>query len=536
MTAHGLLLRGGTVRTLDAARPTASAVLVRDGVVVALDDEALGSAGDAEVLDLDGGALLPGFGDGHVHPLWGGVELTGAPVRDARSVDEIVAAVAAHAAAHPGLAWITGGSFHLELAPGGRFEAAWLDRAVPDRPVYLESADHHCAWVNSAALRLAGVDASTPDPPAGSLPRAADGTPLGTLVEWTAMDLVKRHLPRPSAADKLAGVAAATAQMASHGITWVQEAALNPADVPVYLAAADQQRLSVRVNVALRAEPGAWRERLPRFVEARAQAEGHPQMSARTVKIFADGVIEAGTAAMLEPYLDDPASRGLPVWDAAELAEGVTAFDAAGFQCHVHAIGAAAIRHTLDAVAAAAAANGERDRRPVVAHVQVVDPADLPRFAELGVIANLEPLWAQEDGVMLDLTVPRIGPERAALQYPLASLLASGARVSFGSDWPVTSMAPLAGMAVAVTRQTPDGRPPGGWLPGQRLTPLQALAAYTTGTAYQAFDEHRSGAIRPGMRADLAWLAADPVAVEPARWASLVVRGTWCDGHRTYAG
>jgi predicted amidohydrolase YtcJ len=169
-----------------------------------------------------------------------------------------------------------------------------------------------------------------------------------------------------------------------------------------------------------------------------------------------------------------------------------------------------------------------------MAHVQVVQPADLPRFATLGVIANLEPLWARSDVVMEELTVPRIGPARAALQYPLASLLASGARVSFGSDWPVTSLRPLDGLAVAVTRQTEDGRPAGGWLAHERLTPEQALAAYTTGSAYQAFDDHRSGVIRPGMRADLVWLAADPVAVEPTLWPGLDVRGTWCDGRRSH--
>jgi len=529
-----VLFRGGTVRTLDPHRPTATAALVRDGVLVALDDEAVARADRAEVVDLDGGALLPGFGDGHVHPLWGGVELTGAPVRDARSVDEVVAAVAAHAAAHPDLPWVTGGSFRLELAPGGRFEAAWLDAVVPDRPVYLESNDHHCAWVNSAALRAAGVDAATPDPPAGAVPRGPDGRPVGTLVEWTAMDLVKRHLPRPSHADKAEGVAAATAMMAATGITWAQEAALNPADLPVYLAVARAGRLSVRVNIALRAEPAEWRDQLAQFVEARALAQGDPQVSARTVKIFADGVIEAGTAAMLEPYEDAPTSRGLPVWEAAELAAAVTAFDAAEFQCHVHAIGDAAIRDTLDAIEAAAAANGPRDRRPVVAHVQVVDPADLPRFAALGVIANLEPLWAQRDDLMLELTMPRIGERRAALQYPLGELLATGARLSFGSDWPVTSVAPLDGLRVAVTRQTLEGEPAGGWLPEQRLTPLQALQAYATGSAYQAFDDTRSGAIRPGMRADLVWLGADPVAVDPRGWPGLPVRGTWCDGRRTH--
>jgi predicted amidohydrolase YtcJ len=429
---------------------------------------------------------------------------------------------------------VTGGSFDLALTADGRFDARWLDAAVPDRPVYLESADHHCAWVNSAAMTIAGIDRATPDPPAGTVARRPDGSPMGTLVEWTAMDLVKRHLPRPTRQDKRAGIAAATGLLAAAGVTWAQEAALSPADVPVYLATAAAGELAVRVNIALRAEPREWRTQLTEFAAARALTVGYADVSAQTVKIFADGVVEAGTAAMLEPYADAPDSTGLPVWSAPELAEAMTAFDAAGFQCHVHAIGDAAIRRTLDAVEVVRAANGERDRRPVVAHVQVVDPQDLPRFARLGVVANLEPLWACLDDVMARLTAPRLGPVRTALQYPMASLLASGAHVSMGSDWPISSLRPLDGLAVAVTRQTAAGAPPGGWLPHERLTPEQALAAYTGGSAYQAFDDHRSGRIRAGGRADLVWLAADPVVTPPAAWSAIEVRGTWCDGRRTH--
>jgi predicted amidohydrolase YtcJ len=532
-----LVIAGGTVRTGDPARPTATAVAVTAGQVSGLDDDATDQRGpDTEVVDLGGGALLPSFGDGHAHPLWGGVELAWAPVRDLGSVAETVEAVRVHAEAHPDAPWVLGGSYDPSLSPGGLFDAAWLDAVVPDRPVYLESSDHHCAWVNTAALRLAGITAATPDPPAATIARRPDGEPLGTLLEWTAVDLVRRLVPEPTRDEKLRAVTEATALLAAAGVTWVQDAALAPEDVAVYLEAAQAGRLSARVNVALRAEPEIWKQQLPVFEAARASTDGDPDVSARTVKFFADGVIEMGTGAMLEPYLDQPDSCGLPVWAPAELAEAVTAFDGAGFQVHIHAIGDAGIRAALDAVAAARQTNGERDRRPVVAHVHVVDPADVPRFAELGVIANFEPLWACLEPGMVRLVLPRIGPVRTDRQYPMRSIAATGARLSMGSDWPVSSMVPLEGLAVAVTRQTPDGRPPGGWTPHERLDPVEALAAYSAGVAYQAFEDEAWGRIAVGRRADLVALARDPLDVEPLRWDALDITGTWLGGRRTYGG
>jgi predicted amidohydrolase YtcJ len=538
-----LLFTGGLVRraygpATPAAPTTAHALAVRDGRVVAFDEAALASRGrDTTEVDLAGGVLLPSFGDGHVHPLWGGVELGEAPIRDCTSVEEIVAVVRRWAAEHPDLTWITGGSYDPSLAPHGLFDARWLDAAVPDRPVYLEASDHHCAWVNTEALRRAGVTASTPDPPSATVARRHDAEPFGTLVEWTAMDLVKRFVPVPGPETKLAGLQASTALLAAAGVTWAQEAALAPDDVPVYLEAASGGLLSVRVNVALRAEPGQWRDQLPGFLAAReeaARSASADQVSARTVKFFADGIIEAGTGALLEPYLDAPDSCGLPVWAPAELAEAVVAFDRAGFQIHIHAIGDAGVRAALDAVELAGTANRPRDRRAVVAHTHLVHPDDVPRFADLGVIANFEPLWACLEPGMTSLVLPRIGAARSDLQYPMASVAAAGAMLSMGSDWPVSSMRPLEGLAVAVTRQTPDGLPPGGWTPHERLTADQALAAYSAGVAYQAFEDDRWGVVEPGFRADLVAVAQDPLGVDPLAWPSIEVTGTWLGGRRTF--
>jgi predicted amidohydrolase YtcJ len=537
-----LVLHGGTVVTGLPGAPRARAVAVHDGYVVALDDDALGLLPIARrTIDLEGGAVLPSFGDGHVHPLWGGVELAGPEVREATTVGQVVDAVRRWADAHPEADWVQGGPYDPTLAPAGRFDARWLDEAVPDRPVVLQSTDHHCAWVNSEALRRAGVDGGTADPPAGEIARRPDGSAMGTLVEWTAMDLVLRHAPKPTLAEKRDGLLRAAELFAAAGITWVQEAALSPSDVEVYLAAAATGRFAVRANIALRADPDRWRSQRGDFVAARRTAHVSPatrDVSARTVKIFADGVVEAGTAAMLAPYDeglgDPPGSLGHPVWTADELAAAAAAFDADGFQLHVHAIGDAAVRTTLDALARLPQLNGPRERRSVVAHTQCVDPADVARFAELGVVANLEPLWAQLDPLQVDLTLPRLGRHRGTLQYPMASLLASGALLSFGSDWPVSSYRPLEGLAVAVTRQTKDGRPAGGWVPAERLPVPAALSAYTQGVAYQAFEETVWGTVSVGRRADLVWLAADPTVVEPLGWPDIAVRGTWLAGRRTW--
>ncbi len=537
-----LVLHNGTVVTGLPGAARARAVAVHDGYVVALDEDALALVPIARsVLDLEGGAVLPAFGDGHVHPLWGGVELAGPEVRDASTVGQVVDAVRRWAQEHPEAEWVQGGPYDPTLAPAGRFDAAWLDEAVADRPVLLQSTDHHCAWVNTEALRRSGITRDTPDPPAGEVARRPDGSPMGTLVEWTAMDLVVRHAPRYTPAEKRTGLLRSAELFAAAGITWVQEAALAPSDLEVYLAAAATGRLAVRANIALRADPDRWRSQRGDFLAARHTAAVSPaarDVTVRTVKIFADGVVEAGTAAMLAPYDaalgDPPGSVGHPVWTPEELAAACAAFDADGFQLHVHAIGDAAARHTLDALARLPKVNGPRERRSVIAHTQCVDPADVARFAELGVIANLEPLWAQLDPLQVDLTLPRLGHDRGSLQYPMASLLASGAVLSFGSDWPVSSYRPLEGLAVAVTRQTPDGVPTGGWVPDECLPVPAALSAYTQGVAYQAFEEAAWGTVSVGRRADLVWLSADPTTTAPLAWPGIGVRGTWLLGRRTW--
>ncbi len=537
---RALLFRNGTVLTADPTRPVAGAVTIDDGLIVALDDEALEyRARGASEFDLAGGCLVPGFRDGHAHPLWGGIELGQVPLVGARSVDEIVERVRAYAAAHPELDWIEGGGYDPTVVPHGVGDATMLDAAVADRPVVLEASDHHTMWVNSEALRRAGIDASTPDPELGRIIRHGDGTPVGTLVEWGAIAMVRELMPVPGAAEQEEGLARAMAELARSGVTWVQEAASRPAEARVYAALARRGELTTRTNIALRVEPGRWPGDRARYGECRATLDADDAtrdlVRARTVKFFADGVIEMGTGFLVEPYTDAPHTCGLPNWSAAELAEAVTAFDEDGFQIHIHAIGDGGVRMALDAIEQAATRNGARDRRPVIAHTQVVQPSDRARFAVLGVIANFEPLWACLDPTMEELTLPRLGPARSELQYPIASLARSGARISFGSDWPVSSMHPLHGLAVAVTRQNRDGWPESGWLPEERLPIEQALAAYTAGTAYQGFEDETGGAIVVGKRADLCALSADISAIAGREVSEVAVTGTWTGGREVHA-
>ncbi len=515
---------------------------VRGGRVVALGDDALALRATArEVVEVGDGLALPAFGDGHAHPPQGGLEDAGPAVRGAPDVDGVVAAVRDWAQRNPEAEWVVGGSYDPALAPGGRFDARWLDAAVPDRPVVLRAADYHTVWCNTEALRRAGVDASTPDPEIGWIERRDDGSPLGTLREWQACDLVLDAAPAPSAAEREAALARAGQRLAAAGITWVQDAwvDLDTGVVDAYLALAGRGELAVRAGLALRADPTRWRDQPAEFEAARARVDALPadqgggQVWVGTVKFFADGVVEGGTAALLEPYVDDPCSRGMPVWDWPELEAAAVAVDALGFQLHIHAIGDAGIRAALDTVEHVARVNGPRDRRPVIAHTQVVHPDDLPRFAALGVIANFEPLWAQRDALMDDLTAPRLGDERTAWQYPMGSLLRSGARISFGSDWPVSSYVPLEGVRVAVTRTTLDGRPPGGWLPHERLTVEQALTAYTAGVAFQSFEDDR-GVLRVGARADVVVLDRDVLSGPPEAVHEAQVVGTWAGERWTH--
>jgi len=526
-----ILFTGGTIWT---GNNDTDAVLVDGGVIRALGEQARAAATDARRIDLDGGFLMPSFGDGHAHPLYGGLEASGPAVRPCRSVAEILDAVKTYADSHPEQAWIVGASYDGSLAPNGLFDARWLDSAVPDRPVVLRAGDYHTVWCNTAAIERAGITADTPDPVLGEIPRRPDGSVLGTLREWGAVDLVTAVLPAPDESVRVAALDTAADYLLARGVTWVQDAWVEPADVATYAAAAQAGALRMRFNLALYADPRYFDSQVQDFAEARRRVRdaGSPLLTANTVKFFADGVVENETGALLQPYCSGLHGHGQRNWEGDSLAVAAARVDDLGLQIHIHAIGDAAVRQALDAVEFVQRRNGPRDRRPVIAHAQLVDDADIGRFAELGVIANMQPLWAQMDALMTVLTVPRLGSQRADRQYRMATLLGTGATLALGSDWPVSSGAPLEGIAVGASRRTAEGDPAGGWTPQEILPIERALSAYTAGVAYQAFAESSWGTIVPGASADLVWLDRDPRSADPLDLPSITVRATYLSGRR----
>jgi predicted amidohydrolase YtcJ len=463
------------------------------------------------VLRLDGGLVLPGFQDAHVHTAAGGLELAQCDLHGV-APEAYAATVAGYAADRPDAAWVLGGGWVMDAFGTAGPNAAALDAVVADRPVLLESTDGHSAWVNRRALERAGITRATPDPPRGRIERDAAGEPTGTLHE-AAMQMVADHAPEPTQADWETAIERGQAHLHRLGITAWQDAAVGPSMLAAYRALAEQGRLSGRAVAALRWQPEDGQAQLPGLVERRGNGN-LGRLRASAVKIFADGVFENRTASMLAPYLDGDGrptgNQGIGMLAAAELAAVVTALDGEGFDVHVHAIGDRAVRDTLDAFQAAAAANGRRDARHQIAHLQFVHPDDRPRFRRLGVVANAQPYWSCLDGYMRELTLPFLDPERAGWQYPWASLRRAGAVLAFGSDWTVSTANPLEEIEVAVRRVAPDDRDGEPFLPAERVDLPAALDAFTAGSAYALRLEAETGTVTPGKLADLAVLDRDP--------------------------
>ncbi|MEV7735750.1 amidohydrolase [Streptomyces sp. NPDC088921] len=540
-----LVLTGGPVHTVDPARSRATTVAVRDGRIAAVGhDEVRELIGPrTEVVDLAGKLLLPGFQDAHVHPQGAGLELGLCHLADTVDPAEYLRRIKAYADQHPDAEWITGGGWSLEAFPGGAPTAVALDAIVPDRPVFLPNRDHHGAWVNSRALERAGIGSRTPDPVDGRIERDADGNPTGMLQEG-AVHLVGRLVPDPTPQEQLAALLRAQAVLHSYGVTAWQDAIVgayaNMTDpAPTYQAALDRGLLTARVVGALWWDRERGAEQIPELV-ARREELHRGLFRAGTVKVMQDGIAENHTAAMLDPYLTgcgcSSDNSGISFVEPGELRKYVTELDASGFQVHFHALGDRAVREALDAVESARAANGWRDTRHHLAHLQVVHPHDVPRFRTLGASANLQMLWAAHEPQMDELTLPFLGAERGTRQYPFGDLLRAGATLAAGSDWPVSSPDPLQAIHVAVNRIAPDA--PAGtpeFLPEQRLDLGTALAAYTAGSAYVNHLDDIAGSITVGKSADLVVLDRDPFAGPPEEIAATRVLETFVDGRRVHA-
>ncbi|HXR44015.1 MAG TPA: amidohydrolase [Pseudolysinimonas sp.] len=547
MTSADLVFTGGPVFTADTVRSRATAVAVTGGRIVAVggDDvrDLIGTG--TEVVDLAGRMLLPGFQDAHVHPVSGGLELLRCDLNEGTTEGEYLEIVAEYAAQHPDEEWILGGGWSMSVFPGGTPTAAALDRVVADRPVFLPNRDGHGAWVNSEALRRAGIDRNSPDPADGRIERDAGGEPSGTLHEG-AMNLVNRLLPEIGTAELTEALLVGQQYLHSYGITAWQDAIIGDySDLsdpgPAYLAAAASGALTARVVGALWWDRAKGLEQIPSLVERRERYRGG-RFAATSVKVMQDGVAENFTAAMLEPYHDGHGhftdNSGISFVDPVVLNEAVPQLDALGFQVHFHAIGDRAVRECLDAVEHAVTRNGRGDNRHHIAHIQVVHPEDIARFRELGVAANMQSLWATLEPQMIELTLPFLGSPRDAWQYPFGDLLRSGAVLAAGSDWSVSTPNPLAAIHTAVNRKAAPGYEEGeydAFLPEQAIDLATSLTAYTAGSAWVNHLDAGTGTIEVGKYADLAVLDRDPFAGPADQIGATRVLQTFVEGERVYA-
>ena len=535
-TTADLVLTGGHVHTVDPALPRAEAVAVA-GERIAF----VGSARDAaawigprtRVVDLAGRLLLPGFQDAHVHPVYGGMDLVECDLRERRGREGAIEAIRAYATAHPEKTWIVGSGWYMPDFANGTPRREDLDTVVPDRPAFFPNRDGHSTWVNTKALELAGIDASTPDPADGRIERDPDGTPTGTLHEGAAA-LVERLLPAHTDDEWDEAFRAGQTYLHGFGITAWQDAIVTPEILTIYRRALGAGTLTGRVQAALWWERDRGGEQVDEFL-AVSRSIPPGRLRANSVKLMLDGVAETFTASMIDPYLDDrgapTTNRGIDFIDPEELRRHVTRLDAAGLQPHFHALGDRAVRQALDAVEAARAANGMSDTRPHLAHIQVVHPDDVARFAALGAVANAQPLWACHEAQMDELTIPFLGAERAGWQYPFASLLGAGSRLAMGSDWGVSSPNPLLEIEVAINRVWPESRGEApAFLPAERLTLEQAIHGFTMGSAYVNHLDASTGSITTGKLADLAVVDRDLFAPDDGRIGDARVLATFVSG------
>ncbi|MEO8328365.1 MAG: amidohydrolase [Candidatus Nanopelagicales bacterium] len=537
-----LVITDAAIYRNDVGRGWASGLAIKDGRIQQLAAEP-GELKDrigpsTEVLSLPGRLVVPGFQDAHIHAPFAGRNRLRIFLNDLVGRQSYLDAIARYAAAHPDEPWIVGGGWAMEHFPGGLPIKEDLDAIVPDRPVFLFNRDVHGAWVNSKALEIAGIDKNSADPFDGRVERdPTTGEPTGMLHEGSAYSLNDDIIPLPSRDEWEAAILNAQQYLHSLGITAWQDAWVTPGTHAAYRSLAESGQLTARVVGALWWDRHQELEQISEFLTQR-ESGVVGNFSATAVKIMTDGVLENFTGALLEPYCDGCGghtdNHGLSYVEPDLLAAAVTELDRHDFQVHMHAIGDRAVRNSLDAVAAARVANGMNDRRHHIAHIQIVQPEDIPRFAELGVVANCQPYWAQMEPQMEELTLPYLGRERSDLQYPFGDLMRRGARLAGGSDWSVTTANPLEEIEVMTNRVDPENRQNAPFLPEQRIPLADSLAAFTSGTAYVNHDESESGRIEPGMRADLAVIDQNFLAEGAGPVGDASVELTFCSGELVF--
>jgi predicted amidohydrolase YtcJ len=528
----------GRIYTLNSKQPWAQALAIRADKIVAVGDDAsiekFRTSG-TKVIDAGGKLVLPGFVDCHIHFIDGSISLGRVNLEGAKNIAGIQQRLRDYAAKHPGNDWLLGrgwdyAMFGSETLPNKKY----LDELFPDRPVFLEGYDGHTYWANSKALAIAGIDRDTPDPPNGVIvrdPNTHEAT--GTLKE-EAHGLVAKVVPESTRADKLAALRAGIKWANENGLTRVHSAGQDFPELDLYDELRRHGEMTLRFYIAYFMDPPEMRPQDVETIETARKKYHDAWIDAGAVKFMVDGVIESHTAAMLEPYSDDPSLKGKLFWDPVKYNAAVTDLDKRGLQLFTHAIGELAVRTALDGYQHAEEVNHTSDRRPRIEHIETISPADIPRFGKLGVIASMQPLHAYPDADTLDVWARNIGPDRASRAWVWKSIASAGGHLAFGSDWPVVTLNPWEGVQCAVTRQTKEGKPEAGFVPEQRLSVAQAVEGYTLGAAFAGRREKTEGSLEKGKLADLIIVSQNIFEIDAHKISETKVRTTIVGGQVVY--
>jgi predicted amidohydrolase YtcJ len=538
------ILHNARIYTVNSDMPWASSVAIEDGKLTYVgDNEGIKAyqGEDTRVVDMQGQFMLPGFQDAHAHPIFGVGYTSGCPIFELGSVAAITAEIKRCVRENPDAPHIVGTGWAWDDFPADQPpNREMLDAIDATRPLVFGDADGHTQWLNSAALKLAGINADTPDPAGGMIGRdEVSGEAVGLLMESSGMELITKKLPLSTPEQKRVGLEYAQDYFHSLGITAVQDALVSVSapglydSLPIYEALNNEGELKLRVMLALHWLPENGMAQIDDILAARKKySKG--RLQAGQVKFWSDGILESYTAMMLAPYSDKPETRGLMMVPLEQMMEAAPILDKAGFQLHIHTIGDAAARYALDAIEASQKANGKRDARHQLAHVQMLHPDDVPRFAQLGAIANFQPLWAYGDGYVIDINTPQMGPERMKQMYSIGAVAKSGGRVAFGSDWSVSSANPFPAMEIAITRQDAETSTTAVFNPEQRITLEQAIAGYTINAAFANFIDDTTGSVEVGKYADLIVVDRNLFEIPVSEISEASVRVTLFEGEAVY--
>jgi predicted amidohydrolase YtcJ len=515
-----ILIVHAKIYTADEKKPWAQSLAIRKGKIVGVgsDEQMERMRGiGTKMIDAGGKLVLPAFTDSHVHFSEGAFSLTHVNLEGSKDVTDIQNRLRAYADQHPDDKWILGrgwnyAMFGQETLPNKKY----LDQLFPAIAVFLECYDGHTYWASSKALALAGINKNTPNPPNGEIVHdPVTGEPTGALKESPAGSLVSKVIPEPTKVENLIALRAAIKWANQNGLARVHSAGGDFSSLDLLQELRDDKQLSLRFHVSYKAQPPELRPDDLAAV-ATAQKKFHDEwIDFNSVKFLLDGVVESHTAAFLEPYTDDPSTKGSLFWDPEKYKSAVAELDKKGFQLYTHAIGEYAVRTALDAYEVAEQKNHTKDHRNRIEHIETISAADIPRFAKFGVIASMQPLHSYPDEDTLDVWARNIGPERASRAWAWKSIAQHGAHYTFGSDWPIVTLNPWEGIQTAVTRQTEEGKPAGGFVPSQKLTVAQAVEGYTIEAAYAGHLEKTEGSLETGKVADVIIVDRNIFEVDP---------------------